>query len=72
LSRAAHILGIIAAGSMSTIKNNFIAEIMVPAIAARLSCFLFKAIIQKINQRILNPSKDNTKLVIANHCFGSS
>jgi hypothetical protein len=58
--------------SKKIVITNFAAEIIVQAKAAHLSCFFFKAIIQNINQSKLNPTNDNTKLVIANHCLGSS
>ena len=54
--------------SMKNESANFTAEMIVQAKAAHLSCFLFRAIIQKINQSILNPTRDSTKLAIANHC----
>jgi hypothetical protein len=76
LLRATSILGIKAPAKIHKNTNaqstSLTAEMIVPANAARLSCFLFKAMIPKINQRILNPTNDKTKLAIANHCFGSS
>jgi hypothetical protein len=56
----------------NTESTSFTAEMIVHAKAAHLSCFFFNAIIPKINQRILNPTRDKTKLAIANHSFGSS